>query len=766
MAAQYRPFRDDDNVDMMETTSWTDNEPGTLQIYEKTTEELPFNSANRRAFWAQIAFCSLSCLLGFLLGYLGPIHHTNILEKHNGDTHTCTHDHLDLHEDPTIKDKLMAQIDSNNILFVLKKYENTNRIPGSHSDHEFAQYIHDAFHDSGLNPISITNKTFRTMLPRQPSVVKLLNNDGKTLFSNMEQDAYLYNDTRPFLPLSQAVNQTKTTDQILYMNKGLKEDYAKLQSLGLSANDTKGKVFVMKQSFHQVHEVVRTAQESGAEAILFFPDPELYGDQSPFPKSVQLPNDAAKAHPLAWSNYGDLESLNLTSFSSIDISNIEKETKIQIPVVLISFKTAETLLAGLSGPPAPRDWNCFEFTLHVGPGYKERDDKREKIQIEFDNQEQQISTSIVTGVITGAIEPDRYVIIGSRRDSLNRGLLDSVSGTATMLEIARVYGNLVKQGWRPRRTIVFSSFGAESLNLIGSSGWLESRQRLFHSRAIAYINCDMIVTGNHSATIAASPLLFQVLYNSTKQVVNPNPSDPHLRTVYDVWRSMHTMNRTDLAAVEIDRELNEIIKEHIEPMQEGETKIANDSSVEQSLDGLGEYGKFFAEYRRSASIKSRPKTRKIDLHSIYSPFILYAGIPVVDVRFSGFQVAGQSIGRHVSLFDDFLPVIGSKYDNFSTLQQIDPELKYHVTIAQILSEVLRDLSDSVFLPFNLLDYAVTLLDSYAHFEATYDKTIARMNFQLGKCTPRLFMGVVQLPHVSNQLTDQTSNHRRPQRGYT
>lgn len=739
MAAQYRPYRDEDSVDGMETTSWTDNEPGTLQIYEKTTEELPFNAANKKAFWIQIALFFLTGLLGFFLGYFGPFHPSDLAPNTRGGVGQFSSlDHNDLYEDTTIKNKLLAQIDSNNILFVLKKYENTNRIPGSRSDHEFAQYIYNSFHEFGLDPISMTNYTFKIMLPRQASVVRLLNKENRTIYSNLEHDNYPFDDMRPFLPLSQASEQIITTDQILYLNKGLKEDYSRLPSLGLSANETEGKILVIRQSFYQAHDVVITAQESGARAVLFFPDPETFGSQSPFPKSVQLPEDAARSHPLAWSNYGDLAALNFTSLNGMDAAKIglEKDSNVHIPVLLISFKTAEKILRGLSGSLAPRDWNCFDFTLYVGPSYREdnNEDQRSKIRVEYYNQVSQLTTSTVTGVIAGAVEPDRYIVVGSRRDSLNRGMLDSVSGAATMLEIARVYGSLLKQGWRPRRTIVFNSFGSESLNLIGSSNWLETHQRLLHSRAVAYINCDLLVTGNRTATIAASPLLYQVLYNATKQVMDPNMSmeGTHLRTVYDVWKDTHSVNRSDSAAITAsDQELNKILEEHKDTAQ-GDPKSSDGLENDPDEESLGHHSDFLREYKKSASVKSRPKVRRLDLHSIYSPFLLYAGIPVADVRYSGFEYQGKPLVNHADILEDTLPLIGTKYDNFAALVQIDPHLRIHVAVAQVLSEMIRDLSDSVFLPFNLLDYAVTLRDSYAHFAANYGKTFKESNLDLGK----------------------------------
>lgn len=720
MTAQYKPYRDEESVDGLETTSWTDNEPGSIQIYEKTTEELPFNSVNKRSVWIHTAFYLATMILGFLLGYIMHFHPHEPSAGDGGAQSLPVTNFF--HEDPTIKDKLLAKIGGNNIRNTLNEFADIDRKPGSVGDHLFAAHVREEFIAAGLGPVIPMNYTFKTMLPTKHSILHVLDKDNKTIYTT--------NSTNAILPLSQADETTIVTNQLMYMNKGLKEDYTKLKSLGLS-NDTEGKVFVIRQTFYQAHDVITTAQESGAKAILLFPDPDTYGDSSPFPHSVQLPADAAKSHPQAWSNYGDLASLNLSSLVSVDVSKlgIDKESKVLIPVVPISFNDARELLVGLSGTPAPKEWNCFDFTLHIGPGYKEDNgfDGRDKIRLDFFNQETTLTTTTITGVLAGSAETDRYIVLGSRRDSLNKGVLDSVSGTAVMLEIARVFGELVKEGWRPKRTIVFNSFGAESLNLVGSTNWLGNHQRLLHSRAVAYINCDLVVTGNQTVTIAASPLLYHVLYNSTRQVEDPNDRSS---SVYDSWKRNHERHKFDEIKLTIPRDYQEFgeVKDQLDTATKHALESGSSTASGENQDVLGYRGDILAEYKKSATARIRPKVRRLDLQSIYSPFLLYSGIPVVDVRYTGFPNVKNSSG----LIEDTLPLLGTKYDTMATVQRIDPHQEYHVAVAKILSEILRDLSDSVYLPFNLLDYAVALRDSYAYLARHYGKTFNDSNLELGK----------------------------------
>lgn len=727
MTAQYKPYRDEESVDGLETASWTvSHEPGSVQIYERTTEELPFNSASRKSLWLHSAFYLSAIILGFLLGFFS---HTHSHDDAKDSSQLSLQSSL-YHEDPTIKDKLLNQIDGHNILRTLEKFKDIPRTPGSAGDHELANHVENEFIAFGLGPVTNLNYTFKTMLPTKAPVIKLLNKSNETIYST-ESDR-TDKDFISFLPLSQSEKVSLETDQIIYLNKGTKEDYAKLSTLGLNATMIEGKVFVIRQSFYQAHDAIVNAQENGAKALLLFPDPDTYGSNSPFPSSVQLPADAAKSHPLAWSNYGDLVSFNYSSLAGVDISKlgIDKESKVLIPVILLSFETAGKILLGLSGSDAPKEWNCFDFTLHIGPSYKEGNDfgGRDKISIEFYNEVTKVNSATITGIIPGSLEADRYIVLGSRRDSLNQGVLDSLSGTAVMLEMARVIGGLVKQGWRPRRTIVFNSFGSESLNLIGSSNWLESHQRLLHSRAVAYINCDLVVTGNQTVNIAASPLLYQVLYNATRQVADPN----NLRSsVYDSWSEHFRRHKSQ----EIKELRASVMPQYLAIVKEMQQQLDNEARAalegqdppnEPDSDALGQKGNILHEFQRSAITPNRPKARRLDLQSIYSPFFLYAGIPVVDVRYTGFRNAEVK----TSLVDDTLPLLGTKYDNLAAVQHIDPHLRYHVAVGQVLSEILRDLSDSIYLPFNLLDYAVTLRDNYAHFVRHYGKKFTESKLEL------------------------------------
>lgn len=713
MSAQYRPYRPEDAIEILETTSWTDNELGSIQIYEKTTEELPFNPSRRKVFLVGSAAVILAFSLGFFSGIFIPGHLYS-----NGNTETDIDNEepeSSYQTDSSIKDKLLEEIDVNNIRKIIREHQNIDRRPGSQSEKLFAQFVADQLISFGLDNVSITDNLFETMQPERPSIVKLMSKENTTIFTNLEEEQYEFPDMRPYLPLSRSDEKHFLTDAIIYVNKGLKDDFDKLESMGIVGNDTHEKIFVMRQSYYLAHEIVINAQERGAAAILIFPDPAVYSVNSPFPSVLRLPQDTSVAHPLSWTAYEDISNL-LPSQLDSKLSFDKSDKVVTIPVIPISYLTASKILSGLSGQAVPSSWNPFEFTLHVGPGYKDKNpDNRNKLAINFFNKPKTFTTSTITATILGTFEPDRYVIVASRRDSLTRGALDSISGTAVMMEIARVYGSLLRQGWRPRRTIVFTSFGAESLNMISSGYWLNEHQTIINSRAVAFINCDLIVIGNQTVSIAASPMMYQALYNATKQVANPNIDlEPEQKTVYDSWKLSHTEGN------QLRRKIFEDIKQSVEKYDKSKIKLANEA-IDSPSENVQSPGSILHSYWESSTILDRPRVRKINTNSIYTRFLLFSGIPTVDMKFVGFNKNPLQ-----DIYSDMIPILGSKNDNVDAVRMIDPNLKYHKAMAQTISETLRNLCDSLYLPFNLLDYAFLLKESYHIFVSKF-QTVVKNN---------------------------------------
>jgi len=156
-----------------------------------------------------------------------------------------------------------------------------------------------------------------------------------------------------------------------------------------------------------------------------------------------------------------------------------------------------------------------------------------KVKLELHNEFNVTPIYNVIGTINGKEEPDRYVLMGNHRDAWVFGGVDAVSGTSTTTEIARGLGELLKKGWRPRRTIKMCSWGGEEYGLIGSFEYVEHNAKELTNKGMAYLNMDIPVEGNWVAKIAGSPLLKTVAESHEKTIHDPNAHDDK-QSIYDI----------------------------------------------------------------------------------------------------------------------------------------------------------------------------------------------------------------------------------------
>ena len=161
------------------------------------------------------------------------------------------------------------------------------------------------------------------------------------------------------------------------------------------------------------------------------------------------------------------------------------------------------------------------FTYHVGPG-----PTRVHMRLKLNYAYRTIWD--VIGIIPGKDFPNEAVIGGNHRDAWVYGAVDPSSGTAAMLETVHGLGELLKTGWRPKRTIILGSWDAEEQGLIGSTEWVEDQEKKLAGAAV-YFNMDTAVSGPLFAA-SAVPSLKQFMRDVTKAVPSPGGG-----SVYDAW---------------------------------------------------------------------------------------------------------------------------------------------------------------------------------------------------------------------------------------
>src|SRR5260221_5147977 len=203
------------------------------------------------------------------------------------------------------------------------------------------------------------------------------------------------------------------------------------------------------------------------------------------------------------------------------------ETLAPIPVEPISYRDGEEILRRLKGPVAPEAWRgALPITYHIGPGPA---NVRMKLVMDY-GQRRLIN---VVGRITGAVAPDEWIVVGSHRDAWTFGASDSVSGHVSMDSVARAMGDMLKKGWRPRRTILFVSWDGEEQGLLGSTEWVEDLATELSAKVAVYVNRDAGAGGttfSSSAVHSLTPFAHELA-----QSIQIEGTPWKTLTLFDTW---------------------------------------------------------------------------------------------------------------------------------------------------------------------------------------------------------------------------------------
>uniref|UniRef100_A0AC11BUS0 N-acetylated alpha-linked acidic dipeptidase like 1 n=1 Tax=Ovis aries TaxID=9940 RepID=A0AC11BUS0_SHEEP len=283
------------------------------------------------------------------------------------------------------------------------------------------------------------------------------------------------------------------------------------------------------------------AAKYGVIGVLVYTDPKDINDgkslpNETFPHSWCLPPSGVERGSY-FEYFGDPLTPYLPAMpSSFRLNSDNASGFPPIPIQPIGFEDAQVLLCNLGGNLAPADWQGgLGCDYNLGPGFRSNGTFPEdsQVNVSVHNRLELRNSSNVLGIIRGAVEPDRYVLYGNHRDSWVHGAVDPSTGTAVLLELSRVLGTLLKKGtWRPRRSIVFASWGAEEFGLIGSTEFTEEFFSKLQERAVAYINVDISVFANATLRVQGTPPIQSVVFSAAKQISAPGSSG---LSIYDNW---------------------------------------------------------------------------------------------------------------------------------------------------------------------------------------------------------------------------------------
>lgn len=402
-------------------------------------------------------------------------------------------------------------------------------VAGTPEDKATADYVAQKFREAGLETEIVEYKIWLSY-PQEISVDVTappgVHMHGPTR-EQVEGDPYA-DDPRVITPFSGMSPSGDVEAEVVYANYGTPADFQKLAEMKI---DLRGKIVIARYGQNYRGVKADLAHEYGAVGLIMYSDPADDGAQRGpvYPNGPWRPATGVQRGSInaIWEFPGDVTTPGIASLPSLPESKrIKPENSpamAKLPTTPISSADAAPILQHLAGPAAPNEWKGgLPFDYHTGPG-----PVRVKVHLKQDYQFRTIWD--VIGKVRGSTWPDEIVLAGNHRDAWVYGAVDPNSGTTAMLEAAHGISELLKSGWKPKRTIVLGSWDAEEEGLVGSTEWGEQHADL-EKNAVAYFNTDMAVSGPKFGA-AAVPSLKQFVREVAKAV-----PDPRGGTVYESWK--------------------------------------------------------------------------------------------------------------------------------------------------------------------------------------------------------------------------------------
>lgn len=312
------------------------------------------------------------------------------------------------------------------------------------------------------------------------------------------------------------------TGELVFVNYGTPSDYEYLERLGISVS---GKIVIVKYGriFRGVKPKV--AAEHGAIGCLIYSDPgdDGYFEGDQYPEGPWRTKDGVqRGSVMDLVNPGDPLTPGIGATKNAKrLKRSEARVITKIPVLPLSYADAQPLLEALEGPVPPAGWRGnLPITYHIGPGPATLHLKV------FANWDMKTIYDVIAE-IPGSEFPDQWIIRGNHHDAWVNGAADPLSGLVPLLEEARALGDLLKQGWRPKRTLIYCAWDGEEQGLIGSTEWAETHAKELKQKAAMYINSDMNMRGY--LYMAGSHILEKFINSVAKDIVDPE-------TQLSVWK--------------------------------------------------------------------------------------------------------------------------------------------------------------------------------------------------------------------------------------
>jgi N-acetylated-alpha-linked acidic dipeptidase len=305
------------------------------------------------------------------------------------------------------------------------------------------------------------------------------------------------------------------TGELVYVNYGVPDDYEELERRGI---DVTGKIVIARYGGSWRGIKPKVAAEKGAIGCILYSDPrnDGYYQGDVYPKG-SFKNDKGVQR-------GSVEDMPIYPGDPLtpgvgatkDAKRLEIKdapTLTKIPVLPISHSDALPLLQAMEGPVAPENWRgALPITYHLGPGAT-----KVRLKLEFNWNIEPAYDVIAT--MKGSDLPDQWIIRGNHHDAWANGANDPTSGMVALMEEARGIAELAKNGWRPKRTIIYCAWDAEEPGLLGSTEWAEHHAEELKDKAAIYINTDS--NGRGFLRMSGSHTLEKFINQVARDVTDP-----------------------------------------------------------------------------------------------------------------------------------------------------------------------------------------------------------------------------------------------------
>lgn len=273
---------------------------------------------------------------------------------------------------------------------------------------------------------------------------------------------------------------------LVYVNYGTEADYKQLALEGVSV---KGKIVIARYGMVWRGVKPLLASMHGAIGCIIYSDPadDGYAVGDTYPKGPMRPPQGIQRGSAMDMMLYPGDPLTPGVAATADAKRLTVKTApsiVKIPALPISYADAQVLLSAMDGPVAPKAWRgALPITYHTGPGTK-------PVHLMVKSNWDLKPVYDVIATIKGSQYPDQWVVRGNHHDGWVAGASDPLSGQVALLDEAKGIGALLKTGWRPKRTIVYTSWDGEEPMLLGSTEWVEQHTDDLAHKAVIYINTD------------------------------------------------------------------------------------------------------------------------------------------------------------------------------------------------------------------------------------------------------------------------------------